>query len=400
MRGNFSRWAIVCLVLIAGFTLKAEDAKKKYKVLFVTQSKGFMHGSVNRNKLPLAPAEVALQQIGQNSGLFEVECTQDASILTADKLKELDVVFFYTTGQLPITEENFTAFLEWLKAGHAFCGAHSATDTYGNFKPYYELINGTFNGHPWGSGTKITVTNHEPEHPAVKMYPAEFQWVDEIYQYKNYDPKAVRVLLSLNMEKTNPKMPYHVPISWVREYGQGRVFYTNLGHNEKTWADSKFQEHILMGIRWALKLEQGNATPNPDVQEAEANKAASAVLEELKPYLKESGQEDAIGKAEKALKEDSAAGRKLVGELRGAKADADAYNGAVKQFEQLKPWFNDGLKDSGVSGADAVAKLEKLAKDDKGAFRRLIEASQRAKNEKDEAKKKDAITKLAADLKK
>jgi uncharacterized protein len=400
MRVNFCRWAMVSLVLLVGFSSKAEDAKKKYKVLFITQSKGFMHGSVNRNKLPLAPAEVALQQIGQNSGLFDVECTQDASVLTADKLKELDVVFFYTTGALPIAEADFSAFLEWIKAGHAFCGAHSATDTYGNFKPYYELINGTFAGHPWGSGTKITLTNHDPEHAAVKMYPAEFEWVDEIYQYKNYDPKAVRVLLSLNMEKTNPKMPYHVPISWVREYGQGRVFYTNLGHNEKTWTDSKFQEHVLMGIRWALKLEKGDATPNPDVQEAEANKGALAVLEELKPYLKSAGQEEAIAKAEKMTREDALGARKLIADLRNAKADADSYNAALKQFEHLKPWFNDGLKDSGISAADAVAKLEKLSKDDKGGFRRLVESSQRVKNEKDEAKKKDALTKLVNELKK
>src|SRR5436190_764882 len=110
MRMKFSHWAIIALVLFVGFTVRAEDAKKKYKVLFVTQSKGFMHGSVNRNKLPLAPAEISVTQIGQTSGLFDVECTQDASVLTAEKLKDLDVVFFYTTGALPISEENFTAF--------------------------------------------------------------------------------------------------------------------------------------------------------------------------------------------------------------------------------------------------------------------------------------------------
>ena len=67
------------------------------------------------------------------------------------------------------------------------------------------------------------------------------------------------------MDKCNPKMPWHVPVCWVREYEKGRLFYTNLGHNEKTWEDATFKAHLLAGIRWALKLEQGSATPNPEV---------------------------------------------------------------------------------------------------------------------------------------
>src|ERR1043166_3627084 len=244
--------ALVVLLLAAPVAGVAQD-KKKYKILFITQSKGFPHGSVTRKGAPLAAAEVSMTEIGKDSGLFDVECTQDASVLTSEKLRDLDAVMFYTTGALPISPENFAAFRDWLKSGKPMIGAHSATDTFGNLKPYYELINGTFAGHPWGSGETVTLTNHDPSHPAVKMLGAEFQWKDEIYQYSHYDPKAVRVLYSLNMAKCKTKMPYHVPVCWVREVGSGRLFYTNLGHNESTWANPKFKEHLLAGIRWALK---------------------------------------------------------------------------------------------------------------------------------------------------
>ncbi len=254
-------------LLLSGGALGAQEGKKKYKVLFVTQSKGFTHGSVKR-KSPdqLAPAEVSVTEVGKESGLWETECTQDASVITAEKLRGVDVVMFYTTGALPIAPDQFAAFQEWLKAGKAFVGVHSATDTYGGFKPYFELINGTFAGHPWGSGTTVTIANHEPAHTTVKMFPAEFQFKDEIYQYRNYDPMAVRVLYSLDMSKTKPQMPYLVPVCWVREYGKGRVFYTNLGHNEATWQNPKFKEHLLAGVRWALQLDDGPAAPNPEVQ--------------------------------------------------------------------------------------------------------------------------------------
>lgn len=340
-----TRFGLVCLLAVFGaLSVRAEEpAKKKYKMLFITQSKGFMHGSVKRKEPAiLSPSEVAVTDMAAKSGLFDVECSQDASIITAEKLKDLDIVMFYTTGALPISPENFTAFETWLKSGKGFIGTHSATDTFGGFKPYYEMINGTFDGHPWGSGTKVTVTNHDPEHPTVKMWGPEFVIQDEIYQYKNYDPKAVRVLLSLNMEKCSPKMPYFVPLCWVREVGQGRLFYTNLGHNEATWVNPKFQEHLLAGIRYVLKLENGDATPNPDVQAATAQKNKSLVLPDFKAPITEAATlcemkgDDVYAAVEKL---DDVATHKFVNDFNGIRGEKDP----AKKKERLAKLFA-GLK--------------------------------------------------------
>ena len=57
---------LACLAVLALSVLKsdlrAEDAKAK--VLFVSQSAGFRHGSVNRGENELAPAEIAMTQLG------------------------------------------------------------------------------------------------------------------------------------------------------------------------------------------------------------------------------------------------------------------------------------------------------------------------------------------------
>src|SRR4051812_25200831 len=103
--------AFALLLVLSPLIGAAQDSKKKYKILYISQSKGFKHGSVDRkNNAQLAPSEVSMTEIGMTSGLFDVECTQDASILTPEKLKELDAVMFYTTGGLPISKENFAAF--------------------------------------------------------------------------------------------------------------------------------------------------------------------------------------------------------------------------------------------------------------------------------------------------
>ena len=259
-------------------------AAEPVRALFVTQSKGFRHGSVNRRQKNLAPAEIAMTQLGQQTKLFSVDCTQDCTAdFTAAHQKKYRIVMFYTTGVLPISDKDRDYFVNtWLKTkGHGYIGFHSATDTYRTKDPkhrwYQEIAGGTFNGHPWGSGNNVTITVHDTSHPAMKPFGKEFQIKDEIYQYVNWVPKNVRVLMSLNMAKCNPKRPYHVPVAWCRSWGEGKIYYSNLGHNERTWTTKVVLKSTENAVRWVLNLESGNSAPHTDVSKAEEARAKAAV---------------------------------------------------------------------------------------------------------------------------
>ena len=271
--------AVAGLLFVSGRPTSAEEksAGKKARILMVTVSKTFTHNPVKRDKDTLAPSEVAVTQLGQQSGLFTVDCTQDpVADLTPDNLKKYDIVFFYTQGpDLGVPKENMEYFLNtWLKQkGHGFVATHSSTDTYGDYEPYWEMIGGTFNGHPWNAGETVTVSVHDTKHPGSRMWGNEFTIKDEIYQYKHWQPEKVHVLMSLNMAKCGTKKPYHVPVAWVKNWGDGRIFYTNLGHNTETWANKTYIESLLGGIKWVLGQEQGDATPNPEVSKAQDEKA-------------------------------------------------------------------------------------------------------------------------------
>ena len=173
-----------------------------------------------------------MTELGISSNEFRVDCTQDvAKDFTKERLEHYDIVMFYTTGKLPIAQENLDYFFnDWLKKkGHGFIGTHSAADTFKDYEPYWDMIGGSFNGHPWGSGATVTITNHEPKHPIVKAWGKEVTLKDEIYQFTNWQPEKVRVLMSLNMEKTSLKKPYHIPICWCKSYGEGKVFHIEHG---------------------------------------------------------------------------------------------------------------------------------------------------------------------------
>jgi hypothetical protein len=55
----------------------------------------------------LAVAEIAMIELGETTGLFTVDCTQDAAAdFTKDNLKNYDIVMFYTTLTLPIADSD------------------------------------------------------------------------------------------------------------------------------------------------------------------------------------------------------------------------------------------------------------------------------------------------------
>jgi len=223
------------------------------RVLFVTHSGGFRHQVVTRSPDgSLAFAERQLQAAARDR--FEVIATQDPGELSRDKLKSYRAVVFYTTGELPIEVEALTDFV---RDGGGFAGIHSATDTLYKSAAYGDMIGGYFDGHPWHEKVRIEV--EDTRHPATAHLGPSFEIADEIYQFKDWDRKKLHVLLSLDdasvdLAKQGVKRADHdFANAWTREYGEGRVFYTALGHREEVWADPRFLTHLVNGIAWALR---------------------------------------------------------------------------------------------------------------------------------------------------
>ena len=61
------------------------------------------------------------------------------------------------------------------------------------------------------------------------------------------------------------------PSTWAREYGQGRVFYTSMGHRIEVWKNPVFQSVLVGGINWAVGNVKADVTPNFEKAVPEAN---------------------------------------------------------------------------------------------------------------------------------
>ena len=227
----------------------AVHAESRPQVLYVTQSAGFAH--------PVLPlTEEILPALGRQHDAFDIDITRDASILTTDTLNRYDAVVFYTTGELPMTVDQQTAFLEFIRNGGGFVGIHSATDTFYDWPEYGALIGGYFDNHPWRE--EVSVRVEDQTHPATQHLAERFQINDEIYQFKQWSRDRVNVLMSLDTQSVDTtrdsvhRSDNDFALTWSHSYGDGRVFYTALGHEETVWQDDRFQRLIVNGIVWAI----------------------------------------------------------------------------------------------------------------------------------------------------
>jgi type 1 glutamine amidotransferase len=208
------------------------------RILYFTYSAGYRH-----DVIPLSKA--ILTQLGSNSGVFEVTATDDTSEFSAENLERYAAVMFYTSGELPMSDAQKIALLNFVRSGRGFLGVHSATDTFYTWPDYLDLVGGYFNGHPWHQAVTIEVV--DPGNPQVAFLGNSFQVEDEIYQISDFDYRGSRVLLRLDPSSVDlGKIGVHQrfygwPLAWNRLYGEGRVFYTALGHEPSVWQDARYQ---------------------------------------------------------------------------------------------------------------------------------------------------------------
>ena len=187
------------------------------KVLYLTQSMGYKH-----EVLPLS--EKILVEVGQKHG-FAVTVSGDASAISAESLKPYFAVVFYTTGELPMKDEQKAALMAWIRAGHGFVGIHSATDTFYKWPEYGEMIGGYFDEHPWN--TQVTMKVEDHGHPSTKHLGATWTVADEIYQFKNYSRGDKHVLLSLDVASVDltakgvKRADRDFANAWYKSWGSG-----------------------------------------------------------------------------------------------------------------------------------------------------------------------------------
>ncbi|TAE47117.1 MAG: ThuA domain-containing protein [Bacteroidetes bacterium] len=222
-------------------------------ILVFSKTNGYRHASIE-TALPV------IRQMAEDRGWAIVQ-TENAGVFNDAYLARFDVlVFVSTTGEL-FTPEQKEAFKRYMENGGGWVGMHAASDTEHPWDWYETLVGAEFKHHtlfPQLPEGELVVEDRE--HPTTFFLPERWRRADEWYSFTS-NPRnrpGVHVLYSLDESVTDMGSPGGMgdhPIAWTNEVGQGRVFYTAIGHTEETFTDPMCLQHLAAGITWAGRLE-------------------------------------------------------------------------------------------------------------------------------------------------
>ncbi|MBT8397732.1 MAG: ThuA domain-containing protein [Gemmatimonadetes bacterium] len=239
-------------------------ARQGRSLLIFNLSKGFAHESIPW-------VDFAIARMGVRTGAFEAVISSDTAVFQPDRLGEFDAVLFNNNTGEPFSDPALRAsLLAFVRDGGGMVGLHAATDGFHEWPEFGEMMGGYFVNHPWNES--VTLLIEEAGHSITAPFDdSRYVVADEIYQFGDpYSRERQRVLISLDtagldLERDGvQRADLDFAVSWIREEGSGRVFYSSLGHRFEVFTDPTILRHWLAGIQYALGDLDADATPRPE----------------------------------------------------------------------------------------------------------------------------------------
>jgi len=225
-------------------------------------------------------ANMAFTLMGQKTGAFETVISKDPSVFKPDNLKQFDAVFLNNTvGNLFEDAGLRQSLLEFVYGGGGLMGVHGTTVAFTHWPgakedwPEFGIMLGARGANHYDSDEHVFIKLDEPDHPVNQPFGGkDFEYRDEFFRVHGpYSRDRVRVLFSIDMSKTKIealprgnciRQDNDYALAWVRNYGQGRVFYCTIAHNPYVFWDPKMLEFYLAATQFALGDLQAPTIPS------------------------------------------------------------------------------------------------------------------------------------------
>lgn len=232
---------IFLALVVAG--LSFTFGKKEPSVLIFSKTNGYRHQSI--------PVGIeAIKKIGL-ANQFSVDATEDSLAFTNENLAKYNAVIFLSPTGDVLGDDQQKALETFIQKGGGFVGIHAASDCEYNWPWYVKMVGASFLSHPEQQVAKLIVA--DKNNIATKHLPAIWERKDEWYNFKNLNPD-VHVLLKIDEGSyRGGKNGDNHPMSWYHAYNGGRAFYTELGHTNESFSEPAYLQHLLGGIKYALK---------------------------------------------------------------------------------------------------------------------------------------------------
>lgn len=228
-------------------------------VLVFSKANAFIH----KEAIPVAK-EMLRQMAGEHG--WSVVVSDSGALFNAEDLARFDVVVWNNVSGDVLLPEQREAFRSWLENGGGFVGLHAAGDNSHEVWPWYQdnVIRAHFDGHPvFPQFQQARLRVEQPADPLVAALPDPWVRTDEWYTFDD-SPRAadLRVLVTIDENSYSPeafgflslRMGEDHPLIWKHCVGEGRVFYSALGHTAGTYTEPEYRELLARAIAWAGRI--------------------------------------------------------------------------------------------------------------------------------------------------
>jgi len=272
---------------------KARVVPKKPRRLLIWNTP-FMEKSPHKG-YTIPQAEYAMRRLGEKTGAFEPVVSDDVAMYLPANIKRFDAILMNNSNGPWIrpTEADMgrlreygadvnnvemllrKSLLDYVAAGGGIVAYHHAIGGNTHWPEFLELIGAGYWGHPWNE--EVGIKLEEPDHPLLATFGGkDFRLAEEIFQFREpYSREKVRVLLSLDTARTNMTVPWihrkdnDFALAWIKSRGEGRVFYSAIGHRTEHWWNPQILRFYLDGIQFAMGDLPADTTPSAQLRPAQ-----------------------------------------------------------------------------------------------------------------------------------
>lgn len=276
-------WSVLAIVLLlgglfAGFVYKVKNGFPVFyeteapkiafpanqpAVLLFSKTTGFRHsGSIDASKPVIA-------NLAKKNNCFLYE-TEEGGVFNAEQLSKFKTVIFNNSTGRVLNDEQQKALEQYVENGGNLIGIHGAGDNSHHWDWYVaNLLGAEFSHHSLKMPFEKTDVLLDSQADSLLTSNVSKNWnrADEWYVFfENPRKKGFNILYTINGESIDPTanipliasnknfgMGKDHPVAWCKNIGEGKTFYTSMGHDETAWKDENFVKLIENAIVWTLK---------------------------------------------------------------------------------------------------------------------------------------------------
>lgn len=258
-------------ILTILFAFCACDAQITLKKVLVFDKSGLPPGE------PTIPADSMMAQLSRANN-FNIAISVDSTLFNDDSLKLYQVIVFNNVGRNVLASSQQDAFISYIENGGGYVGFHASATGHEQW-PWYsdsfvggDDLPGTAKGNSVVYADTVVRAGHQlgAEHPIMKGIPKVLPQYGEWYDWNHNpaDDSAITVLQWYTTAGLFSNVPSVLPETWCREYGtgqnKGRMFYTELSHQDSVFGSTWYRTMILNALKWAAHDEGTPVTKNSE----------------------------------------------------------------------------------------------------------------------------------------